>query len=70
MSPSEYRNAAVTAVRNLAISLSIPQKLSEIGVKESDLQNLAESAFKDVCTGGNPKETSVDEILKIYKTAF
>lgn len=70
MSPSDYRTAAVNAVRELAISLSIPQKLSEIGVRESDLESLSEAAFKDVCTGGNPKETSVEEILSIYKTAF
>ena len=70
LSPSEYRKAAVDAVRNLAISLDIPQKLSQIGVKESDLENLAQAAYADVCTGGNPKETSAEEILEIYKKAF
>ena len=39
-------------------------------MKEEDLPALAESAFADVCTGGNPRDTSVAEILEIYKKAF
>lgn len=61
---------AVKAVRDLSLSINIPQKLSEIGVKEEDLEKLAVSAFNDVCTPGNPRDTSVEEILAIYKSAF
>ena len=39
-------------------------------VKEEDLPALAEMSFADVCTGGNPRETSVEDILGIYKNAF
>lgn len=70
MSESEYRKAAVDAVITLSKDLDIPQKLNEIGVKEEDLQTLSENAFADVCTGGNPRDTSVEEILEIYKTAY
>ena len=70
MSEDEYRKAAVDAVRKLSVDVHIPQKLHEIGVKEEDLPALAESAFADVCTGGNPRDTSVAEILEIYKKAF
>ena len=70
MSEDAYRTAAVEAVRKLACSIGVPQKLSEIGVKEDDLKALSEAAYKDVCTGGNPKETSVEEILEIYKRAY
>ncbi|MBR2499548.1 MAG: lactaldehyde reductase [Clostridia bacterium] len=70
MSEDAYRTAAVEAVRKLACSIGVPQKLSEIGVKEDDLKALSEAAYKDVCTGGNPKETSVEEILQIYKRAY
>ena len=48
---------------DLAISINVPQKLSEIGVKKDDLENLAVSAFNDICTPGNPRDTNVDEIL-------
>ncbi len=70
MSPEQYRNAAVAAVKQLAIDVGIPQKLSEIGVKEEDLPALSVDAFNDVCTGGNPRECSAAEILEVYKTAF
>jgi len=70
MTPDEYRKAAVDAVKALAADVGIPKKLSEIGVREEDLKALSEAAYKDVCTGGNPKETSAEEILEIYKSAF
>ena len=70
MSEEEYRKAAVDAVRKLSNDVGIPEKLHEIGVKEEDLPALAQSAFDDVCTGGNPRECTVESIHEIYKTAF
>ena len=70
MSQAEYRAAAVNAVKQLSKDVGIPEKLHEIGVKEEDLQTLSESAFADVCTGGNPRPCTVESILGIYKTAF
>jgi len=70
MSIEEAAKAAVKAVKDLAVSINIPQKLSAIGVKEEDLERLAISAFNDVCTPGNPRDTSANEILEIYKQAF
>ena len=69
MSQAEYRAAAVNAVKQLSKDVGIPEKLHEIGVKEEDLQALSESAFADVCTGGNPRPCTVESI-GIYKTAF
>lgn len=70
MSQAEYRAAAVNAVKQLSKDVGIPEKLHEIGVKQEDLQALSESAFADVCTGGNPRPCTVESILGIYKTAF
>lgn len=70
LSDEDAAKAAVKAVKDLALSIKIPQKLSEIGVKKEDLADLALSAFKDVCTPGNPRNASVEDILEIYKTAF
>lgn len=63
-------DAAIEAVKTLSISVSIPQKLSEIGVPEDSLPLLSEDAFIDPCTGGNPRPTSVSDILQIYKKAY
>lgn len=70
MSPEAYRKAAVDAVVSLSKSIGIPQKLSELNIKEEDLPKLAKSAIADVCTPGNPRETSYEEILAIYKKAL
>lgn len=70
MDQAAYRKAAVDAVKQLSKDVGIPAKLHEIGVKEEDLPALAESAFADVCTGGNPRPCTVESILEIYKTAF
>ncbi len=63
-------SAAIEAVRALSVSINIPQKLHEINVKEEDLPDLSVAAFHDVCTGGNPRPTSVEDILELYKKAF
>ena len=70
MSDDECVAAAIDAVRELSLSIDIPQKLSEIGVKKEDLEALSVAAFNDVCTGGNPRPTSPEEILEIYKKAY
>jgi len=54
MTCEEGVKAAVEAVKALSISINIPQKLNEIGVKEEDIPALAVAAFNDVCTGGKP----------------
>lgn len=70
MTQDEYRQAAIEAVRQLSIDLNIPQTLDEIGVKEEDLDALADAAMADVCTGGNPRPCTKELILEVYKTAF
>lgn len=70
MTTEEFRKAAVDAVVALSKKIGIPQKLTEIGAKEEDLEKLSKMAFNDVCTPGNPRDTSAEEILEIYKKAF
>lgn len=70
MTEAEGVQAAIEAVRKLSLSIGIPQKLHEIGVREEDLHQLAIDAFNDVCTGGNPRPTSVEDIEVLYHKAF
>ena len=37
-------------------------------VKPEDVQFLAESAYADACRPGNPRDTSVEEIVELYKS--
>lgn len=70
MTVEEGVHAAIEAVKQLSLSINIPQKLHEIGVKEEDIPELAVAAFNDVCTGGNPRPTSAEDIEKLYRKAF
>ena len=67
MSVEEYRAAAINAVKQLSLDVGIPANLKDI-VKAEDLQFLAESAYADACRPGNPRETSVEEILELYRS--
>jgi lactaldehyde reductase len=70
MSQEEAARAAVDAVRALSVRVGIPQHLSELGIKESDLDKLATAAIADVCTPGNPREVTKEIILDLYKKAL
>ncbi len=67
MTQAEYRKAAIDAVKQLSIDVGIPTTLKDI-VKPEDIPFLAQSAYDDACRPGNPKETSVADITKLYES--
>ena len=48
--------------------MGIPQKVSEVGVKEEDIDFLADSAMADACTPGNPKDPTKEDIVALYRS--
>lgn len=70
LSLREKAQAAVDAVRKLAIEVNIPQKLSMLGVDKTALPALAKAALADVCTPGNPRKVELSEIQVLYEQAF
>ncbi len=66
----EAVNKVVKAVRELAIRLNIPQHISDIGGKETDIPMLAKKALEDPCTGGNPRDVDLDEMEQLFRKAF
>lgn len=68
MSQEEYRKAAVDAVKKLSSDVGIPARLSEVGVKEEDIDFLADSAMADACTPGNPKAPTKEDIVSLYRS--
>lgn len=63
----DARKTAIDAVRTLAKDVGIPSDLKDI-VKREDLEFLSKSAYNDACRPGNPRETSVEEIKKLYES--
>lgn len=65
MSQKEYRKAAIDAVKQLSLDVGIPTIIDAL--KESDLDFLAESAYKDACAPGNPRETSIEDFKTLFR---
>ncbi|WP_159236191.1 lactaldehyde reductase [Raoultella terrigena] len=69
-SEEEVRQAAVEAVCKLNRDVGIPPHLRDVGVRKEDIPALAQAALDDVCTGGNPREASLAEIIELYHSAW
>lgn len=67
MNDEEAANATIAAVRQLSADVGIPTNLKGI-LREEDVSFLAQSAFDDACRPGNPRDTSVGEIVELYKS--
>lgn len=70
LSDEDAVNTVVNAISDLSRRLGIPQTLREIGIPEEMLPQLAEQAINDACTPGNPREVTVEDIIKIYESAY
>lgn len=66
----EGAKVAVNAVKKLSIDLNIPQTLREINIPKESLKQLAKDAYADVCTGGNPRDITENDILELYQLAY
>lgn len=70
MTKDEAAQAAVDAVRKLSIDVGIPQTLREINIPEEGIAKLSKDALADVCTGGNPKDVTLEDIEKLYRIVY
>ena len=70
MTPEEAAQAAVEAVRALAVRVGIPQHLSELGIREEHIPALAHQAIADVCTPGNPRDVTEEQIVELYRSVL
>lgn len=68
MTPAEAAQAAVDAVKALSARVGIPARLSDLGIKEADVEPLSLQAIEDVCTPGNPREVALDDIRALYRS--
>lgn len=67
MTDEQAAEAACNEIENLSKLVGIPQHLSDLGIKEEDIPALAEQAITDVCTPGNPRPVSKEDILALYR---
>lgn len=70
LSDMECVGKVVSAVRELEAKLGVPQHLSELNVRKEDFEVLASKALKDPCTGGNPREVKLEDIMELLEKAY
>ncbi|EAG2961770.1 lactaldehyde reductase [Listeria monocytogenes] len=68
MSLEDVRDAACQDIDQLSKDVGIPATISELGVKEEDIPAIAKDALNDVCTPGNPRDTTLEEIIELYRS--
>lgn len=66
LSLAQAREAAVAAVKQLCRDVGIPASLRDVGLNPEDVPALAQAALEDVCTGGNPREATLEAIKALY----
>ena len=70
LSDEEAVDKVVDAVKKLSVEIGIKQTLKELGVEKELIETMANQAFNDVCTPGNPKTTSVADMIKLYEETY
>jgi alcohol dehydrogenase class IV len=73
-SDKQLTDALIEEINKLNARLGIAKTFKEHGVKEetfaSEVDFIAENAFKDPCTGSNPRQTSPEDLRKILECAM
>lgn len=60
----------VEEIKKLNADLGIPKTLSEVGVKEELIPAMAEDAMKSGNIPANPRQTTLKDIIELYKKAL
>ncbi|AZO96290.1 bifunctional acetaldehyde-CoA/alcohol dehydrogenase [Halocella sp. SP3-1] len=67
-------DSLIKAVKDLMKEVKVPLSLAEAGVEkkefEKELDDMADIAFNDQCTGTNPRMPLVTELKEVYRQAY
>lgn len=67
MKQEEICRACIKTFEKFRDGFNIPKKLSDYGIKESDLDEIALYSYDDACTAFNPRECTMTDIYTILK---
>lgn len=69
--PPDVARALIEHLAALPVELGLPTKLSEVGVKASDVPSLAEDAMKQTrLLPNNPREVTLEDAVRLYEAAL
>ncbi len=66
----EAARRSVDAVNKLLVDLNIPRRLREVGVPEDGIPVLAEDTMKSGNVLFNPRKTTLEDAIGIFKAAY
>lgn len=70
----EKLDLLIAKIEELKKTINIPSSIKELGIDqktfEADIDELAELAFDDQCTGANPRYPLIEEIKQLYRYAY
>ena len=67
MSLEESADAACRAIEDLSARVGTNKRLTDLGITEADIPALADQAIADVCTPGNPRPVTREDIVNLYR---
>ena len=63
-------NTFVWKIQELSKECGVTITVKDTGCKEEDLEMLADKAMEDPCRPGNPRETTKEDFIRLYKEAM
>ena len=57
-------------IEELSRAVGITMRVADTGCKDYDLDMLADKAMEDPCRPGNPRETTKEDFIRLYKEAM
>jgi len=70
----ELTDSFIELIKQMNREMNIPQTLKDYGITEEDfkqnLEYISENAVEDPCTGSNPRETSVEDMKRLFTSVY
>jgi 1,3-propanediol dehydrogenase len=66
----EAGKKAIDYVKELAIDIGAPQKLSEMGIEKETIQEMSQIALNDACMITNPRDITIEDIEELFRKAW
>lgn len=63
----EAGNAAIQFVNELSIDIGIPKRLREVGITESVIESISQTALEDACMITNPRDMNLEQVKFLLK---
>ena len=70
LSKQDVINTFVWKISELSKSVGVTMTVKDAGCKEEDLDMLAEKAMNDACRPGNPRETTKEDFIRLFREAM